>query len=218
MAWFRGGYYGLLIVGAALLAVVWTSPPVSAASQLEAAESCTGESQRLERLACFDRVFTTPVQVSAQMAAQIGRPVRWQQAYALEQKRAPGDGALYRQTGRLAGHLITMPALGTRLPRPLLTVQCHNNITELSLMLPQSLPDERIELRFATAGQQLWRTRDEGFVFSGGRGLLAIETIKAVLPLSQLELTSDSAVVNGLVFDLSGLAAQLAPLRTACGW
>ncbi len=177
--------------------------------------------QRLTRLACFDRVFATPITIAAQTAAPISRPQRWQQAYAQEQNRTPSDGVLYQHTGRQAGHLITMPALGVMPPRPLLAIQCHNNITELTLMLPKPLAEERTALTFAALGgssQQLWRARDDGFVLSGGRGLPAIATIKAMLPLSQLEVASADSVVDGLVFDLSGLTAQLAPLRAACGW
>ncbi|OEY67914.1 type VI secretion system-associated protein [Marinobacter sp. X15-166B] len=190
---------------------------VSQLEQLEAARACARESQRLERLACFDRLFATPVVVSAPSAAPVRRSARWLQAYAQEQQRTAGDGALYRHSGSQAGHLITLPALGSAVPRPLLTIQCHHNITELSLMLPQPLPEERVTLAWGDY-QQVWRTREHGLVLSGGRGLPAIATIKAMVPLSHLQLSSTNPAVNGLVFDLAGLTTQLRPVRVACSW
>lgn len=217
----RTGCEPLRLFAAVMFAVVVGSGPVWAESQLEAARSCSQESQRLERLACFDRVFATPVTVTTLTDMQIHRPAQWQQAYAQEQSRTPEDGVLYRHTGADAGHLITTPALGAVPPRPVLAIQCHNHITELSLMLPQPLAEERVALSFTAMGgngAQLWRARDEGFVLSGGRGLPAIATIKAMLPLAQLEVASANAVVGGLVFDLGKLPAELVPLRAACGW
>lgn len=190
-------------------------------SPLEAAQACTREPQRLVRLACFDEVFGTPV--SAQHLAQPDTPrsARWREAFAQEQGRTPETGAVYRDTGRAAGHLVTVAALGVTPPRPLLVAQCHNNITELSLMLARPLDRERVDLTLAGDDfreHQLWRVRDAGYVVSGGRGLPAIRTLKSLNRSGQFRLESDTTGVDGLVFDLSGLAEALTPLRQDCGW
>lgn len=213
---------GLLpsLVGIMLLLVAGSS--MSATSQLDAARACVHEPARLDRLACFDQVFGTPVSAARYGAeSRIQRPADWRLAYALEANRRPEDGVLYQGAGHQAGHLITIAALGAVPPRPLLTVQCQNNITELKLMLPKALDRDRVALSFDTAGgreQQLWRVRDQGLIVSGGRGLPAIRTIKRLAGRTQLELSSTEPRVNGLVFDLGGLAEKLKPLRQACGW
>lgn len=185
--------------------------------QLSAARDCTTESQRLERLACFDEVFGTPVEVAIDDVISGNQPERWRQAFAQEQRRQPGDGPLYRDTSEQAGHLVTLSALGVQPPRPLLAVQCHNNITELTLMLPEAVKEERVTVDFGQ-GRQIWRVRDEGFVISGGRGLPAIRTVREMSAGSGVTVASSSGAIDGLMFDLQGFRETLKPLRKACGW
>lgn len=189
-----------------------------ASSQLDDARQCTRESQRLERLACFDAVFGTPFeQLKATSAPHANRSARWRQAYAQEQARVPGDGPLYRETGDSAGQLVTLGALGSQPPRPILVLQCHNNITELALMLPTALETERVSIGFG-ARRDVWRVRDNGFVISGGRGLPAIQVTKGLLGRVDARISSSHGAVDGLMFDLDGFSDAIAPLRSECGW
>lgn len=209
----------------AAMLMAWTGPAgVWAASvgALQAAQACIGEPRRLERLACFDEVFGTPVTLSAPAGMSVSpRPVDWRLAYAMETARQPEDGVLYRDAGRQGGQLVTIAAVGATPPRPLMTVQCHNNITELALMLPRPLARERVTLSFSGAGgprEQTWRVRDEGLVVSAGRGLPAIRTLKDMLAGERLRFSSTESHLDGLIFDLAGLPAALEPLRRSCGW
>ncbi|BES73664.1 type VI secretion system-associated protein VasI [Marinobacter nanhaiticus D15-8W] len=186
-----------------------------------AAQECTQETARLERLACFDAVFETPVHAEAEAQAVMpGRqPNEWLAAYAQETRRTPEDGALRGQGD--AGEMVTLPALGAVPPRPLLTVRCDNNITHFALMLPKPTSAERVRMTLtsgATRQAQMWRVRDDGFVVSGGRGLPAIDTIKTLINASSLALAAGESAVDGLVFDLAGLREALGPLRKQCGW
>ena len=189
-----------------------------AAGPLEDARDCTSEPRRLERLACFDQVFGTPVAepVPGRIAPDARRSERWRQAFA--QAGANGqDDVVYRDTAHAAGHLVTVPALGVQPPRPLLTLQCQNNITELTLMLPSPLGAERVAVGFGRE-RAVWRVRDNGYVLSGGRGLPAIRTVRQWAAGSDLRIDSAESEINGLVFDLSGFADAMRPLRKACGW
>nr|WP_284047990.1 type VI secretion system-associated protein VasI [Marinobacter sp. ATCH36] len=201
----------------ALGMVLSLAASAQSSQQLAAARDCTNENQRLERLACFDEVFGTPIHVAIEDVSAGKQPERWRQAFAQEQRRRPGDGPLYRDTGELAGHLLTISALGVKPPRPLLAVQCHNNITELTVMLPRAVKEERVTVDFGH-GRQIWRVRDEGFVASGGRGLPAIRTVRNMAATSGVTVVSSSAVVDGLMFDLTGFRKTLKPLREECGW
>lgn len=188
---------------------------------LAAAHQCTQETARLDRLACFDVVFETPVHAEADAQAVMpGRqPTEWLAAYAQETQRTPEDGALRGQGD--AGEMVTLPALGAVPPRPLLTVRCDNNITHFALMLPKPSSAERVRMTLASGASrqaQMWRVRDDGFVVSGGRGLPAIDTIKTMVNASSLSLAADESAIDGLVFDLAGLREALVPLREQCGW
>lgn len=189
------------------------------AGQLEDARLCTSEPQRLERLACFDEVFGTPLAASGEerTAPDDRRSERWRQAYASLDAQNAGAGVTYRDTGQAAGQLVTVPALGVQPPRPLLALQCHNNITELTLMLPEAMDQERIRLGFGQ-GQTVWRVRDNGFVLSGGRGLPAIRTVKAMIDGAEARFVSPNSRIDGLLFDLSGYRRAIEPLRETCGW
>ncbi len=189
---------------------------LSQAGQLDNARECTRETQRLERLACFDQVFDTPLAVtSAGTVPQAHHTERWRQAFA----QASGQQAVvYRNTGAAAGHLVTVPALGTQPPRPLLVLQCHNNITELSVILPEALNAERVSIAFGAGRSADWRVRDNGFLVSGGRGLPAIRMVKSMASATDISLRASEPVLDGLMFDLSGFSQAIRPLRTACGW
>jgi type VI secretion system protein VasI len=213
----RNGHFGL-VAGAALLATT-VSAPIHAdiSQQLAYARECTSKPQRLERLACFDEVFGTPISLTLTQEMSGRQPERWRQAFAQEQRRRPGDGPIYRNTGHISGHLMTLSALGSAPPRPLMAIQCHNNITVLSLMLPEVVEDERLRLDFGQ-GEQMWRVRDDGYVVSGGRGLPAIRTILDMSGSSDVAVTSSNSRIDGLMFDLTDFGNTLRPLREACGW
>ncbi|RBW49416.1 type VI secretion system-associated protein TagO [Marinobacter sp. F3R11] len=195
------------------------------AGLLEDARRCTGEPQRLERLACFDEVFGTPL---AEGASGTGSGAglhdkaltgRWRAAYA--QAETEAAGVSYRNTGKTAGLLVTVPALGVQPPRPLLALQCHNNITELTLMLPEPLDEERVSLRLGvseTPDRSAWRVRDNGYVLSIGRGLPAIRAVKGIGSETDIRVYSENSRIDGLLFDLTGFAGAIRPLREACGW
>ncbi|MDX1800615.1 MAG: type VI secretion system-associated protein VasI [Marinobacter sp.] len=216
----------LLFAGCLLSVSAFAMTPsvLAASGQLDAARECAHKPARLDRLACFDRVFQTPVnqRPRAAVKTRVPQPPDWRMAYALEAHRQPDDGALYRNAGPLrGGQLVTLAALGAVPPRPLMVVQCDNNITELKLMLPRALNRDRVSLSFEAAGgqeQQLWRVRDQGLVVSGGRGLPAIRTLKRLSNRSQVQLVSSEPSLDGLVFDLSGLMTRIQPLRRTCGW
>ena len=184
---------------------------------LEQARECTGESRRLQRLACFDGIFATPLAVqSAHEEPQTPSSERWRQAFA----QAAGDtrnGWIYRDSGMAAGLLLVLPALGATLPRPLMVLQCHNNITELALMLPQPLGQDRVRVNI-NGNPSLWRLRDDGYVLSAGRGLPSIALAKTLALMPQVQLQASASSINGLVFDLAGFSSAIKPLRNACGW
>ncbi|MDN6319602.1 MAG: type VI secretion system-associated protein TagO [Marinobacter sp.] len=196
------------------------------AGLLEGARRCTVETQRLERLACFDEVFGTPLAETEAStrpgsgSAGINRSERWREAYAQADAASVAGDVSYGNTGQAAGLLVTVPALGAQPPRPLLALQCHNNITELTLLLPKPLDAERVSLGLGsqTTGQNAWRVRDSGYVLSIGRGLPAIRAIKDIGSKTDIRVYSENNRIDGLLFDLTGFHRAIRPLRESCGW
>lgn len=211
----------LAVIG--LLAVCMSAQ----AGPLEEARRCTVETQRLERLACFDEVFGTPLaepETGTEPSyglRKLKQSGRWREAYAQAEAATVAGGVTYRNTGQVAGLLATVSALGTTLPRPLLVLQCHNNITELTLMLPESLEAERVNVGLGateTTGQNAWRVRDNGYVLSIGRGLPAIRAVKKIALETDIRVYSENSRIDGLLFDLTGFQNAIRPLRENCGW
>lgn len=197
------------------------------AGLLDEAKRCTVETQRLERLACFDELFGTPL-AEPESSVEPGSGLRklkhserWREAYAQANAATAAGGVTYRNTGQKAGLLATVSALGVQPPRPLLVLQCHNNITELTLMLPEPLDEERVSIGLGsteTLGQNAWRVRDNGYVLSIGRGLPAIRAVKEIGLETNIRVYSENSRIDGLLFDLTGYQNAIRPLRESCGW
>ncbi|OZB20540.1 MAG: type VI secretion system-associated protein [Marinobacter sp. 34-60-7] len=192
--------------------------PALAESRLAAAQACTEEPLRLERLACFDDVFATPLAryEQADPVPSFRTTERWRRAFA-QAGDNDASGVIYRDTGAAAGQLVTVSAIGVQPPRPVLTLQCHTNITELTLMLPKPLDRERVQVAL---GEELadWRVRDEGLVISAGRGLPSIRTVLEVVGEADVRIAGGAPEIDGLLFDLSGFRDAIRPLRETCGW
>ncbi|MBE0487148.1 type VI secretion system-associated protein VasI [Marinobacter sp.] len=200
------------------LAMLLASAPGFADPRLSEAEDCIKEPNRLERLACFDEVFATPLAryESSQRPAQLNQTERWRRAFA-QASGEDASAAIYRDTGTAAGHLVTISALGVQPPRPVLALQCHNNITELTVMLPEPMDRERVEVTLGPERAH-WRVRDEGLVVSAGRGLPAIRIVQGIVRQQDVRLNANVPELDDLLFDLTGYAEAIQPLRQACGW
>jgi Protein of unknown function (DUF3121). len=114
-----------------LMVLMLVSASSWADTRLAEAGACTEQPNRLERLACFDEVFGTPLAQyeAGQHPALVNQSERWRRVFAQASGNDAG-GVVYRDTGSAAGHLVTVTALGVKPPRPVLSLQCHNNITE----------------------------------------------------------------------------------------
>lgn len=200
------------------LAMVLASTVTLADTRLVEAEACTAEANRLDRLACFDEVFATPLAryEEGRRVPEVNQSERWRRAFA-QASGEDASGVTYRDTGAAAGHLVTVSALGVQPPRPVLALQCHNNITELTVMLPEPINRERVEVALGPE-RAYWRVRDDGLVVSAGRGLPAIRIVQQIVGQPDARIHAEAQELDGLLFDLSGYAEAIRPLRQACGW
>ncbi|WP_252109556.1 MULTISPECIES: type VI secretion system-associated protein VasI [unclassified Halomonas] len=183
---------------------------------LESARACSEAPSRLERLNCYDALFMETNEQNDEGEL----PALWYEIERQEATRDEGDmGLIATQTQD--NILISVPALGTTPPRPVMVLACEKWITRFQLHLPEPLGQARVDVRLVgdngSVAQQ-WRVRDGGRVVGGGRGLPAIETLRQLLGESSVTLQSDVAELDGLRFDVAGLRQAVGPLRDACGW
>lgn len=185
-------------------------------SVLDNAQACAEEPSRLDRLSCYDDVFKPTL--TATNDSELSD--LW---YAIERQEAERDtqalGLMVEQVGDDV--LMSVPALGTTPPRPVMVMACEKAITRFQLHMPEPVNAARVDLQLSTntgSIQQQWRVRDDGHVLNGGRGLPAIETLRQLLNANEVTLASDVAVLNGLRFDITGLRQAIQPMREACRW
>lgn len=204
-----------------------------------AARPCTEIGSPLERLACFDAQAGTPAQRSEalqplpQPAAQPSPTIKAPDITALvqtnEAQRGSDDSGLLltRLPDALPGQykvVISAPALTGAPPRPYLAIACLSNISRLQLLSAEPLPVNRVHLRLLLDGRVIsesrpWQVLDDGTVTDAGRGLVAIEQLRQLLrPAQQLQIQSDHALFDGLVFDVSRLTSLMPQQREACHW
>ncbi|MGP9767995.1 type VI secretion system-associated protein VasI [Halomonas sp. AOP13-D3-9] len=206
-------YWGLLII-----AVLGSSDALADEHQamLENALACADEPSRLERLSCYDDVFKT----ATSSADERELPILW---YAIERQERGRDGD---DLGVIVQHegddvLMSVPALGTTPPRPIMVMACEKQITRFQLHLPEPIDNARVDLQLRTHSanvNQQWRVRDGGHVINGGRGLPAIETLRQLLGANDVSISSDVPSLDGLRFDITDLRQLIQPLREACRW
>lgn len=212
-------------------------------SAVAAGNDCTTIVSPQERLACFDAKAGTPppppaaLQAKAPTApptpattpASAKRPDITALVQANEAKRHADDTGLLltRTPERLPGQdkvIISAPALGRSTPGPTLAISCLQNISRLQLLTAEALPFNRANLRLLLDGRpvsasQPWQVLDDGTVTDAGRGLVAIQQLRHLArPAQRLQIESDQAPFDGLVFDVSRLHEQLVQQREACHW
>lgn len=206
---------GALLVALGLAAGLPTAQAQD--TRLQAAEACADKPSRLGRLECYDGLFRAS---DAAAGGEGARSPLWQAVAAQEAGRPEAAfGLRVRETADTV--LMSVPALGTVPPRPLLVISCDAAITRFQLHLSEPLAAPRAPLRLHGDGvalDQTWRVLDDGHVVSGGRGLPAIGTLKRLLGSERLRLSSERPALDGLRFDLHGLREAIRPLRRMCRW
>ncbi|WBA16793.1 type VI secretion system-associated protein VasI [Salinivibrio proteolyticus] len=202
-----------------------TAAEISSVKQLEQAQQCRVVPSRLDRLACFDRVFNT--QLSASDVAEehaTQKPQQWRRAMDAANAKAPQTWSLTEQgEGRGSSAWITLQANNVRTrfkasEQPVLMLSCIDNLSRIELMLPEPIDDGRVKMTFPQGQTQYWRSDDVGVVLSSSRGLPAIRLMKSLSSQDQLVIRSNSRYVDGLRFDTAPLNNTIHALRERCGW
>lgn len=202
------------------------SSEVSAESLLlDRAQSCTKIDSRLDRLTCFDSLFKTPAQVDVAQIKNEDVPDSWQRAFDSFSQYKVGDVSHLTALGEeeRGDAWVTLVALNEKTAfannaKPILLMSCIDNLSRVELAFPTAIDDPQVNISITGLPSQSWRSDDVGVLFSSGRGIPAIDMMKAMEKQQRLVLRSNSRIVDGLWFDARQLSQSLTSLRTRCGW
>ncbi|WP_460415868.1 type VI secretion system-associated protein VasI [Pseudomonas sp. microsymbiont 2] len=182
----------------------------------------------LERLACFDEAAGTPAPVRRQQwsAAEQDAPTL-RGVMINEARRAPDDLAfrISDQSDGSAGRtrlVISAPAIAAAQPGSYLAISCIENISRLQLITGRPVEARRVTVQLRTERLATpavpWQVMENGQVLDAGRGLPAIEKIRALIGAHRIHVVSDDSELDGLSFDAEGLDPLIAQAREACRW
>lgn len=190
------------------------------------AESCAQIPSKLERLACFDGLFHTQASTTVVPQEAINtNPYPEAFKVAMESEKARQQGMSFisgHPLGATEDLWLTAPAVGALPPRPVLMLSCIDSISRVELMLPTPLKDGWALVGLQINGieqlSQRWLSDDTGFIFRTGRGLPAIQVMKALISGDDVHLRSANKEIDGLHFDTRELGRQIKSLRQSCRW
>jgi len=208
---------GLFLSGLLLSASLCYAQP----QRLDDAQSCVKMTSKLERLYCFDRIFSTPLLVGSSKEKITEHAVVRTRALDNEQRRTSETHFLQGQKANNPDNIwLTASAIGALPPRPILMLSCIDGISRVELVLADYVEKNSVLIainKSLKAGQH-WISDDSGFVFRSGRGVPSIKRMQEMLAGESFTLHSDLEQFNDLQFDAQGLRQALKPLRNVCGW
>lgn len=192
------------------------------AEQLNQASECRNITPRLERLACFDHIFQTPLAAPSEHEKE-QYPPSWNRAMRPENFVDKNWIVVTEGEGKGSNAWIALTALNSKTKfgqnaKPVLMMSCIDNLSRVELALPNSVEDARVQISIRNRQPQLWRSDNTGVLMSSARGIPAIEMMKAMANEPHLVLRSNAAFVDGLMFETRDLHNALAALRERCGW
>ncbi len=229
-----GWLIGTTMLGLAGLSSAWanTAPENaearSDASVVKQAQTCSAIPTRLERLACFDGVFNTPVDADNEQTIANIKPEAYQRAHASEAARSEGEqGFVMRYTDpedHSKGIWMTATAIPDRGQQredmPILMLSCIDSISRMELVLPKttSAGKAMVLVSGSFAVTDRWLSDDSGTIMHAGRGIPAINVMKALMSSSGSVLRSELDEIGNLTFDTEGLTSSIRPMRNTCRW
>lgn len=229
---------GVALVSMALKSTAMAAVPLDAdkalrdAAFVTKANLCTKERIRLERLACFDALFSTQIKVTQFENRHLLKPIEWRRAKEAELTRKNETHFLVTQLDEKevkAGLWLTLPAQLSRQDAslqkentlPILSLSCLDNISRVELIFDKALALSKAKVTLVGAQKTLatsWQMDEQGLVLRIGRGLASIEVMQFLAKRERVLFRSNNAALNGLEFNTKGLDEQINLLRLACHW
>lgn len=185
------------------------------------AKSCVDVKSKLERLHCFDQVFTTPIAPQKTDTLLDEQPEEWKRATKNEERRRDHSNFILNEGDDSGDLWLTASAIGALPPRPILMLSCINGISRVELLLSHYFERNSMKIAFNSRlpkMMQSWQSDNSGTLFRTGRGLPAVKAMRRMWAKNLLTLHSDTEEIDGLQFNTSELKWAIMPLRKACRW
>lgn len=178
---------------------------------------CTKIEQKIQRLICFDNVFSTPIYG---VKYNTDKPKSWIRATKRELERGSRVEPLLTLDDKSSDIWVTIPAVNIKndITPPVLILSCIGGISRIELALYEPLERGRVKIFFKNNVEESWRSDDTGFLLSSRRGDFAKKSIKNILLKDELTISSDYSLIDGLKFSTLGLNTILSPIRERCSW
>ena len=214
-----------------ILFFILVSTSVYAVDQSAAVGGCTNIRSSIQRLACFDKLFDTPVYIEAISIPEVLKP-----NYGIvdivnqsESQRETDnydllmDASVEHSDTEQQRVVLTTPAIGAIGVRPILALSCIDNISRLQIIFSQPLNATRVNLIIHGRKEkeilsEKWKVIGGGYIVDAGRGIPSIRIIQRLRKSNRITFSSDQSLLEGLVFDLEKLPEYIVKLATACHW
>ncbi|WED24547.1 type VI secretion system-associated protein TagO [Vibrio sp. JC009] len=203
-----------------LLFVTFFSP-VNAQDLIRQGNDCSQISSRLERLHCFDSLFGFQTEPE-EPVLPAKYPDSWHRARQIFSANTEDSWTLFSSPANDDAWLVLRP-LNKKTSfkskqKPLLIMSCINHLSRIELALPHRVDHVRAKISLAGSQHQLWRSDDQGVLFSSAQGIPAINMMKQMLRTPKATIRSNAEFADGLHFDTTDLSNKIRLLRERCQW
>lgn len=205
-----------LIYKSALLGLLSLfSESVLSEERISKVEQCTSIKSNVSRLACFDKVFNTPIRMNI-----------------------IDDRAMDNVIPKLIGDIFTLAkenthdslaennlevALSSNDQHAAIYVACKDNITRFQIAIDKPVKRNVLNVHIVNndtkqvASKTDWQSTERGYMLDSGRGLYAIQQLKSILYIGSFTVSIPQEDLR-FTFKNDGLASKVASIRKECGW
>lgn len=183
--------------------------------RISQAEQCTSIKSNASRLACFDKIFDTPIRTQIM-----------------------DDRVVANIIPKLVGDIFNLAkddihdsviennlevALSSEDNQAAIYIACKDNITRFQIALDKPVKHNMLNVQIVNnntnqiASKIDWQNAERGYLLDAGRGLYAIQQLKSILYID-LFTVSIPQENRSFIFKNNGLASKVAPIRKECGW
>ena len=179
----------------------------------EQVERCTAIKSNVNRLACFDELFKTPIRSQHIDNTVISNTI----------PSAVSDiFALAKNTNIETDNELEV-VLSSLDDKAAIYIACKDNITRFQIVMDRPVTKNPLTVEIANTETQQsaskinWQNAERGYMLDAGRGLYAIQQLKAILYIDTFSVLIPQEK-RSFTFKNNGLASKVAPIRKECGW
>lgn len=203
--------YKSILLGKLLI----TSSYALSEDRINQAEQCTSIKSNVGRLACFDKIFDTPIRTQIIDDKIIANVIPKSVSYIFTLAKDDIHDSFIENNLEVA--------LSSEDSHAAIYIACKDNITRFQIAIDKPIKHNMLNVQIINnntnqiASKIDWQNAELGYLLDAGRGLYAIQQLKSILYID-LFTVSIPQENRSFIFKNNGLASKLAPIRKECGW